>query len=327
MSFLARLRNEGRDLLELVVAPGLAAVLPWPMAFRIFRWLCKYDLFYRDDCNEALAQARARGWVRTDPAAWLQARRLVTLVDHADFYLARTRSDRWMARHLLVLGDWPDPAQPAILCTFHWGAGMWGLRHAGSRGLHAHAMIAAHSPETFRGRRVRYWYFGRRIGAVAAALRRSPIEVASSLRPILQALRAGEPVVAAVDVPSDQVAGSESIDFLGLRARVPRGLLRVAADSKVPVTVFLTGIRLRDGKRTLHIHRLPPREDVEALMVEVFALLQQAIENEPEAWHFWQVAPRFFVATEPAAPESIGQGPGEAATGEAADPVEPQAHA
>jgi len=128
----SRLANEARDLLELVLLPGIAALLPWRLCFRLFRWLCGRDFLYRASCNEALAQARARGWVRGDAGEWLRTRRLVTLIDHADFYLARSRSDRWMARHLSVQGEWPSPAQPAILCTFHWGAGMWGLRHLSS---------------------------------------------------------------------------------------------------------------------------------------------------------------------------------------------------
>ena len=296
MSLSRRLRNEARDLLELVLVPGVAAVLPWRLCFRFFRWLCGKDLLYRDSCREAMAQASERGWVRGDPAEWLRARRLVTLVDHADFYLARTRSDRWMSRYLSVDGAWPDPSEPAILCTFHWGAGMWGLRHASASGLQAHPLVAAHTREAFPGRSVRYWYYGQRLRAVADALTREPIEVAASLRPVLRALRAGEPVVAAVDVPSDQVAASDAIDFLGRPARVPRALLRVAVEANVPVTVFLTGIRLRDGQRTLQIHRLGPAGDLGKLMVEAFALLQQAIEGEPAAWHFWEVAPRFFTS-------------------------------
>ena len=302
MSLSARLRNEARDLFELVLLPGIAAVLPWRLCFRFFRWLCGRDLLYADSCREALAQASARGWVRGDPAEWLRTRRLVTLIDHADFYLARTRSDRWMSRYLSVDGGWPDPSEAAILCTFHWGAGMWGLRHASSSGLHAHALVAAHSRDAFAGRSVRYWYYGQRMRAVADALKRAAIEVGASPRPIVRALRAGEPVVAAVDVPSDQVAASDTIDFLGQPARVPRALLRVAVESKVPVTAFLTGIRLTDGQRTLHIHRLGQFDDPKALMIESFALLQRAIEAEPAAWHFWEVAPRFFAS--PAEAES-----------------------
>ena len=35
-SVVQRLRREGRDVLELVLLPGLAAVLPWPVCFKLF---------------------------------------------------------------------------------------------------------------------------------------------------------------------------------------------------------------------------------------------------------------------------------------------------
>jgi len=293
MISLKRVRDEARDLLELIVVPGLAAVLPWSLCFRVFRGLSRWTFLYRDACNEALAHAQRLGFV-SDPVQWQRQRRLVTLIDHADFFLATTRSDRWLRRHVVVQGRWPAAEAAGVLCTFHWGAGMWGLRHARASGLRAHALVAPHRPELFSGRSVRFWYFGQRNAVVARTLGRKPIEVSRNLRPVLQALRANDQVLAAVDVPSDQVATSESIDFLGLRARVPRGLLRLAVDSRVPVTVYLTGIRLTDGRRMLSIHQLGRAESVEKLVSDTFALLQEAVRADPAAWHFWEVAPRFF---------------------------------
>lgn len=304
----ARLRAELRDLFELVLVPGLAAVLPWSVCFRIFRWVCGSSLLYRADSELALAEARSRGWVQ-DEATWLRKRRLVTLVDHADLYLARTRSDAWMKRHLDVEGQWSDLGEPAILCTFHWGAGMWGLRHARSAGLSAHALIAPVPVAQFAMRRVRLGYILARYASVKHALGFAPLDVSASLRPALRALRAREQVLAAVDVPSDQVSSSQTIDFLDLRARVPRGLLRVAADQRLPVVVYLTGLRLDTGRRFLRIYRLPVMDDVEALIVEVFRHLDRAVREEPAAWHFWTVAERFFARTPTTAAQ--GQAAGE----------------
>ena len=295
---LARLRAEARDLLELVLLPALAALLPWRLCFRVFRFLCRADFLYREYCDQAFNEASARGWVKIDPAHWRQRCRLVMLVDHADYYLSLSRSDRWMARHVAARGAWPDPSQPAILCTFHWGAGMWALRHLAAHGLRVHLLIAPLSRAPFAGRTVAYWYYRRRIDAIPRALGRAPIEATKSPRPVLRALRAGEQVAAVVDVPADQVTASKPIGFLGLRARVPRGLLRVACDSGVPVTVYLLGIRLSDGKRTLQIHNLGSRSELEPLIGEVFRYLEAAITEEPAAWHFWSVAQRFFERTD-----------------------------
>lgn len=291
---LARLRSETRDLLEFVLIPGLAAVLPWSVCFRVFRLLCRADILYRDTCAAALAHAQEMGWVRGDPEAWRRRYRLVLLVDHADFYLARFRSDRWMKRHLLVSGTWPDPDKAGILCTFHWGAGMWALRHLAAQGLKVHLLVAPDARATFAGRTIRYWYYRQRIRAIPRALRREPIEATRTPRAVLTALRSGEQVAAVVDVPADQTVSTEPIELLGLQTRVPRALLRLACEAEVPVTVYLSGIRLHDGKRELHIHPFGVRKDVQSLARDVFAHLDAAIEEEAAAWHFWSVAPRIF---------------------------------
>ena len=295
MRIFYRLRHELHDLFEMVLVPATAALMPWPLCYRWFRWLCRFDFLYRHECHQALAHAQERGWVRGDPALWLQTSRLVTLIDHADFFLSRTRSDRWMTRHLQVSGEWRAPTEAALLCTFHWGAGMWALRHAGSQHLMAHAIVAPHKRAHFARRTVRYLYYGARNRENTRALGTQPIEVSASPRPVVQALRANQQVMAAVDVPADQAAASETINLLGLQARVPRGLFRIAAASGVPVLVYITGIRMSDGRRTLSIHRLGVGADMHTLMQEAFALLEAAITENPAAWHFWKVAPRFFV--------------------------------
>lgn len=293
--WLSRARVEARDLVELVLLPGLAAVLPWPLCFRLFRRLSRWGWPYRAACEAAWREASARGQAGGDAVDWLAARRLVTLVDHADYYLGRFRGDGWMRRHLEVDGAWPPADEAAVLCTFHWGAGMWGLRHAAAAGLRAHALVAPLSGDHFRGRTVLGWYARARTAEVARALGQPTLDVSASLRPAIRALRAGEQVLAAVDVPSDQVSASEPISLLGMPARVPRGLLRLAVDQRAPVTVYVTGIRRADGRRFLRIRQLPPASDTGALIGEVFALLEQVIEEDRPAWHFWSEAPRFFV--------------------------------
>ena len=152
-----RLRTEARDLIELVMVPGLAAVLPWPWCFALFKRLARVRWLYGAACAHALAQAQQRGQV-ADAAQWEATRRLVTLVDHADHYLAATRSNRWMRRHLTVQGNWPNSQEPGIFCTFHWGAGMWGLRHAGASAMQGHALVAAMQGTPFAGRTVLHWF-------------------------------------------------------------------------------------------------------------------------------------------------------------------------
>ena len=290
-----RLRREARDLIELVLVPGLAAVLPWRWCFAIFKRLARVQWLYGTSCAQALVQAQAFGQVAPeDTERWLAVRRLVTLVDHADHYLAITRSNAWIQRHLQVQGQWPSPDVPGIFCTFHWGAGMWGLRHAHSTGLQGHALVAAMEGTPFAGRRVLQWYVKARTRSVESALGRLPLVVSGSLRPVIQALRRNEQVLAAVDVPPDQVDSSIEVRLLGMQARMPKGLLRLAVSQGVPVTVYITGLDVDTGQRWLRITPLGVWQDVDTLVPAVFDLLEAALREEPAAWHFWGEAPRFF---------------------------------
>ena len=123
-----------------------------------------------------------------------------------------------------------------------------------------------------------------------------PSRLPHSLRPVIQALRRQEQVLAAVDVPPDQVDASVEITLLGLQARMPKGLLRLAVSQQVPVTVYVTGLDLQTGQRFLRIDQLGVWQNVETLAQAVFGHLEKALQEESAAWHFWGEAPRFFSA-------------------------------
>ncbi|MDR0458651.1 MAG: hypothetical protein LBH10_06475 [Burkholderiaceae bacterium] len=291
--WLERLQVEGRDLLELVLLPGLAVVLPWPLCFRVFRRLARWRWLYRNACECAVRAAHARGVV-DDEARWHWMRRLVTLVDHADYYLSRARSDCWLARYVTVDGAWPPPDRAAILCTFHWSAGMWGLRGAARARVRAHALVASFDRTAFRGRAVLGWYARARTAEVERILGRKALDVSSSLRPVIRALRQEQPVVAAVDVPADQAAASEPVTVMGMSARIPRGLLRLAVDQRAPVAVFITGLDVHTGQRRSRITPLGIYSDLPALLRDICRCLDDLLAQDPAAWHFWSEAPRFF---------------------------------
>lgn len=316
-------RVQLRDVVELYFLPLLAVVLPWPWCFALYKRCARSAWLYRQAGQRALEQAQALGWVApapdlsgeggvvntpnthntTAPAAlpsaadWLAQRKLVTLVDHADHYLVRTRSARWLQRYMEVRGQWPQAGKAAVLCTFHWGAGMWCLRHARRAGLAVHALAAPLEGAHFAGRPVLHAYAKARTACAGHEMGYPTIDAAQSMRPVLKALKAGEQILAVVDVPPDAVSASVEVPLLGRAARVPRGLLRLAAEQGLPVAVFVVGIDLTTGRRYLHIHNMPTVQgmDADALTRDVFAHLQAAIEREPAAWHFWAEAPRFFV--------------------------------
>lgn len=293
-SFKLRLQTELIDLMTLVLLPGLAAVLPWHWCFFVFKRLARMHWLYREPCETALLQARNRGWAGTDEAHWLWVRRLVTLVDHADHYLTLWRSDAWMQKHLSVEGAWPAHEHGLLLLTFHWGAGFWGLRHAAAHGLQPHALVASLGTHAYQGRTVMSWYARSRNANVARTLGSPTIDVAQHLKQVIRALRNNHALLGVMDVPADEAKASMTIDLLGMQARVPRGLLRLAVDQQVPVVVYVTGLNTANGQRFLRINPLGVYTTVEDLATQVFGELEQLIAQEAPAWHFWAIAERFF---------------------------------
>jgi lauroyl/myristoyl acyltransferase len=289
-----RVRHELQSFAELMLLPGLAAVLPWTWAFALFKRMAHWTWLYRQSTDVALRHARRLGVVATDEAHWLWQRRLVTLVDHSDHYLGLTRSDAWMDRHLTVQGQWPEPGQAVMLSTFHWGTGYWGLRHMTAHGVRAHALVSPLNPAHFVGHRVLLAYARSRTAHVASALKTDTLDVSASLRPVLKALHQREGVIALVDVPADQAAASMQVHMLGRPMSVPRGMMRLAVERQVPVWLNHFELDEHTGQRTLKIRNLGVHSDVQALADALFADLDGLIRLAPAYWHFWAQSERFF---------------------------------
>jgi hypothetical protein len=259
--------------------------------------MAHWQWLYRTPCNDALQQARARGWLGHDEAHWLWKRRLVTLVDHADHYLGLSRSDAWMQKHMKVTGQWPDTQQTVLLTTFHWGAGYWGLRSAAAHGLRPHALVATLESPAYQGRTILTWYGRSRNANVARTLGAQTIDIAHRLKDVVRALRTSKALLGLIDIPCDDAKASIGVEVLGMPARVPRGLLRLVVDHQVPVVLYVTGLNTDDGTRFLRIQSLKTCDTVEALAASLFSELDQLIRSDAPAWHFWAIAERFFAAS------------------------------
>jgi hypothetical protein len=291
------LKAQLRDLIELFVLPGMSMFLPWKLCFGFFKLVCRCDFLYRAQSTAVLSKVQGFDVPGLDAQQFAYQRRLVTLVDHADMFLVWTRGRKWLDKFVVTQGQWPAADSAAVLCTFHWGAGMWCLRDARLKGLKAHILVASLKKENFRGRPVLHWYAKLRTDTIARELGRATIDASQTLRSVLKALKSNEQIMAVVDVPADAVAGSTQVSLLGQTASVPKGLLRVAADNKIPVTVFTVGVCLQTGTRRLQIHTLPVEQDTDVLIPKVFAFLDAAIKDAPPAWHFWSEVDRFFLGS------------------------------
>ena len=286
-------RVQARDALELWLLPALAALLPWWLGFRLLRALAHWRWLYRRPCEAALRAATAHGMV-DDARAWLHEHRLMMLVDHTDLFLARTRSDRWLRRHVDVQGHWQVQGQAALLVTFHWAAGMWAHRHARASGLNPHMLLARPTEGDYAARGVLRRYAQARARTVAQADGRPVIFVPGAMAPLRQAWQRGEQVAVVIDVPPDQVKLTAPQQVLGRRVHMPVGLARLAVQEGRPVTVFTLGFDKRTGRRDLRLYPLGVWDDEQALCARIFGHFEQIVRERPACWHFWSVADRFF---------------------------------
>lgn len=297
--------QETRDAIEFVLLPGLAAVLPWPWAFAVFRWAASWSALYRADTEQATAQAVAHGACTPEQApAFAYERRLVHLVDQADHYIFRTRSQRWLERHVDVTGQWTEPERAGMLWTFHWGAGLWALRHARQRGMHAHMVLASPQGPDFVARSVFFAYVKARMRSVHLALQRPVVFVPGAMAGVRAALERQEQLVVVMDVPEDQVGPVRTGHLRGQALSLPAALPDMAVAQALPVTVFSMGLDLTSGRRQLRIAQLGVYDDASRLSDAVFAQLDTLLNGQPAAWHLWSQAPRFFRERKPAGPSN-----------------------
>lgn len=294
---LRRCKQETRDLVEFVLLPGLAGVLPWRWCWLLFQRMAHWSWLYGAQCQHALAQAQQRGCCDA-PQAWLAMHRLTILMDHADHYLVRLRSAQWALKQIDVQGSWPAAGGAQLLWTFHWGMGMQALRHARAHGMQARMVLAAPQGPDFAGRSIFARYVRARMRTVEQVLGGPIIFVPGGMQGIRDTLAADQQVVVVMDVPQDQVAVTTVTTLLGQPVSVPAVLPRMAVAQSLPVTVFYAGLDFQTGRRTLHIAQMGVHTDPQVLTDQAFAHFDRLLHTMPAAWHLWGQALRFFVARE-----------------------------
>ena len=295
----SRWREFAREAVEWFLLPAVAAVLPWRWSFRFYRRVAQSDWLFRAETRSVLAAATS--WrPPVDPAAWAAAYRLTHLIDRADLWLSRFRSDRWLDKHLVVEGDaWPDG--PFVGITFHYGAGLWSVRHLCRSGRHASILWLRFEPALFKDAPVQLAYARARIREAERAARAPVIYTGGdAVARMRAALRRGGCVLGLIDVPPGQAYSGMPVEFLGSPAWLPPGLIRLARIENVSIAVYTVGFDHASGRRKLQIRRLPaPRPDAtdaandEQRMQLIARELERAIAADPPAWHAWGDLPLF----------------------------------
>lgn len=278
-----------RELAEWFLIPALAALLPWPLCFRLLRRLSRARRLLARECADA-ARGYQQCYGQPPDEAWLQHHRLVLLVDRADVFLSATRSDRWLALHLERRGEWP--AGPFFAISFHHGNGLWAMRDMRRCGQRVSFISLRFTINNFDGRRIPYTFARYRFRQVSRAGNAPVIYTGGSTPLIRSTLAGGACVLGLIDVPHGRHRGRIKTRLLAREACLPGEMLRLAEQSRVPVAGYTIYLDWESGRRRLEVVAVPTGP-VETQVHFLAALLDHAIKAQPEAWQLWSVAPAF----------------------------------
>lgn len=278
------MRASVKSFVELFLLPGMAALLPWPWCFRLFRRVAASRRLY-PEVDWMLRCAREIGMAQ-DEREWRSALRLTRIFSFADLYLSMFRSDRWMRKYVDVSGQWPEGAFLAV--TYHWGAGMWALRHLKAQGKRSSFLSIRFDRTMFGNSPVRYWYALLRTRETARAGGGvETIFTGGSAGRIASAHKDNICVTALLDVPPKPDQASVPVLLFGRPARLRRGLARVAIDEKIPVVMFSMHLDRETGRLKLRIDGPLPAANETELMQHMAADFCSALDRDPESWHGW----------------------------------------
>lgn len=282
------LRAALRNLLQLWLLPGLVALLPWRLGWQLARLLTRLPKLYGREQYVSLNGIAAAGLPAPD-AGFLRRQRLMRLIDHADLYLSMTRSDRWIDKHIDIEGEWPQHG-PFLAMTFHWGAGLWGLRQLGRLGLQPYSLSTELEAAQFAGEPLALRYELLRNREIERACRARVFTRGSQVRHMMRLLQQGKNILGLIDVPVTDLRNATEVSLLGRRARFPTGLLQIAQRSGAPVVPFWTGIDWSNGRRRMVVRPAITVTDVDATARRLAGELDPLLHQWPDQWHLWPVA-------------------------------------
>jgi hypothetical protein len=298
LSAIDGLRRNVADALRLFVVPALLATLGWRVAFRLMRfWSRVAPGSHREaDPSWDVAKAYLDG---ADASQWKADLRLAIWVERVDTYLTLLRSARWWQRQVDVDGTFPPAGAPYLLLTYHWGTGGWIWSLLDAHGIGASFLLRRPVALDFGTSRVAWWYVRLRSWALPRIGSRGPIYTGDSSAQLLDGWTRGESVLGMLDVPVGEARKALPVELLGRRARLPYGLLQLAASAGVRVVLLSCGLDVASGRRALHVEMLPEGLDVDGMLARYAGHLDARLREAPAAWHLWRDASAIFV--EPAA--------------------------
>ena len=287
---MSKLRGQ---LTELVLLPTAASLLPWQWTYRLAKQLSRAPWLYRDAVDQAQAAANATGLFKVDKI-WRRQFRLNKLVDGADPWISRLRSDRWMDKHLDVSGAWPKKCA-FVATSLHWGTGMWALRHIHrNAGPVSMVLRPAHEWDDATTRPMRFYLasYEREIARAGGA----PITltgVGLTVR-IAQLFDQGNNLLALLDVPMGANRDGVAVDFLGQPTYFASGIINMAVQQKRAIVPYSIGLDFATGRRRLEIRPPIQADSTSAAMTQLGNYFDSVVKRQAPSWHFWPLHRAFL---------------------------------
>lgn len=285
-------RIELRTVLELYLLPSVCVLLPWSLGFRWLRWWGRWPRLFSSEWRAALAAAQQ--WVVIgDADDWAWRYRTCRLVDHADYWLSRTRSRAWLRRYSSQVGEWPFTRQAAVGVFFHWCGGMWAVRALHFAGPSS-AVLAGHYSKRAMGHSWWGYLYGYlRLSELSRAGGRPLIFSPGTVKKAQAELAAGHWVIGTPDVPPTETRLTQPVQLFGRPARFTEGLLRIARDGGVPVVMFTMALDLDNGKRELRVSGPFDPHDP-ALLQHIASYWEGLIREKSWGFTLWPMMPAYF---------------------------------
>lgn len=291
MPVMEALRRELRSLLEHFLLPILAVPLPWPLAYRLLRRVARHPALFEDEWRPALAEAQ-RYLPVDDPDDWAWRFRTCRLVDHADYWLSRLRTNRWLDRHVQRQGDWPSVQGPALVVFFHWCTGLWMVRALRRHGGGVSPLARPFNRASMGGARLAVLYARLRFHEFARIAGGPLIYPPGTVARSVAALEHGRWLMAAPDVPPQDARGAQPVRLFGREGMFADSVQLIAARAGVPLLVVNMGLDFASGRRELRISSpIDPRAG--DAMQRIADHWCRAIEDKPWGFTLWPMMPAF----------------------------------
>ena len=170
----------------------------------------------------------------------------------------------------------------------------WALKYFSDAG-HSLAWLHAEVPKHNEpGTVIRNFMGRRRIRQVAKLANAHTIATGGSIEKMqARLLESGESVMAMPDAPLLPGRSSLPVTLLGRPARLPAGVISLAAELHIPILVYT--IRATEtGHRDMQIFPAIRSDDAQHIAQQLADHVSNAILQDSAAWHVWSVAETFF---------------------------------